>query len=62
VIVKPAELTPFAPELFARLCKEAGVPDGVLTLMPGSVAAGEALVRHPKIHTCAPRACRAEHV
>jgi aldehyde dehydrogenase (NAD+) len=49
VIVKPAELTPFAPELFARLCKEAGVPDGVLTIMPGSVAAGEALVRHPKV-------------
>ncbi len=49
VIVKPAELTPFAPELFARLCKEAGLPDGVLTIMPGSVAAGEALVRHPKV-------------
>jgi aldehyde dehydrogenase (NAD+) len=49
VIVKPAELTPFAPELFARLCKEAGVPDGVLTIMPGSVAAGEALVRHPRV-------------
>ncbi|MFC4295810.1 aldehyde dehydrogenase family protein [Novosphingobium tardum] len=49
VIVKPAEITPFAPELFARLCKEAGVPDGVLTIMPGSAEAGEALVRHDKV-------------
>lgn len=49
VIVKPAEITPFAPELFARLCKEAGVPDGVLTIMPGTAEAGEALVRHKQV-------------
>ncbi len=49
VIVKPAEITPFAPELFAQCCKEAGVPDGVLTLFPGTGEAGEAMVRHPKI-------------
>jgi len=49
VIVKPAEITPFAPELFARLAKEAGVPDGVLSVFPGDAAAGEALVRHPKV-------------
>lgn len=49
VIVKPAEVTPFAPELFAQLVKEAGVPDGVFTLMPGTAEAGEALVRHKKV-------------
>lgn len=49
VIVKPAELTPFAPELFARLCQQAGVPDGVLSIMPGSAEAGDALVRHEKV-------------
>lgn len=49
VIVKPAEITPFAPDLFARLAKEAGVPDGVLSILPGTGAAGEALVRHPKV-------------
>lgn len=49
VIVKPAEITPFAPELFMRLAREAGVPDGVLSIMPGTAAAGEALVRHPKV-------------
>ncbi len=46
VICKPAEITPFAPDLFARLCKEAGVPDGVLSIFPGTAEAGEAIVRH----------------
>ena len=49
VICKPAEITPFAPELFARLCKEAGVPDGVLSIFPGTAEAGEAIVRHKAI-------------
>jgi len=49
VICKPAEITPFAPELFAQLCREAGVPDGVLSILPGTVEAGEAIVRHKKI-------------
>lgn len=48
-IVKPAEITPFAPELFARLCAEAGVPDGVLSILPGTGAAGEAIVRHKQV-------------
>lgn len=49
VICKPAEITPFAPELFALLCKEAGVPDGVLSILPGSAECGEAIVRHKKV-------------
>jgi aldehyde dehydrogenase (NAD+) len=49
VIVKPAEITPFAPDLFARLAREAGIPDGVLSVLPGTPAAGEALVRHRKV-------------
>lgn len=49
VICKPAEITPFAPELFARLCKQAGLPDGVLSLFPGTGEAGEAIVRHKKV-------------
>ncbi len=49
VICKPAEITPFAPELFAELCKQAGVPDGVLSIFPGTAEAGEAIVRHKKI-------------
>lgn len=49
VIVKPAEITPFAPEIFARLVKEAGFPDGVFTLVPGTAEAGDALVRHKQV-------------
>lgn len=49
VICKPAEITPFAPELFAQLCREAGVPDGVLSILPGTAEAGEAIVRHKKV-------------
>jgi aldehyde dehydrogenase (NAD+) len=49
VICKPAEITPFAPELFAQLCTEAGVPDGVLSILPGTADAGEAIVRHKKV-------------
>ena len=49
VVVKPAEITPFAPDLYARLAREAGVPDGVLSIVPGGIEAGEALVRHDKV-------------
>jgi aldehyde dehydrogenase (NAD+) len=49
VVVKPAEMTPFAPDLYARLTREAGIPDGVFSLLPGGPGAGDALVRHPKV-------------
>lgn len=49
VIVKPAEITPFAADLFATLMREAGIPDGVFSMMPGTAEAGEALVRHEKV-------------
>ena len=49
VICKPAELNAHVPELFARLIKEAGLPDGVLSLFHGTGDAGEAIVRHKKI-------------
>lgn len=49
VICKPAELNAYVPELFARLCKEAGIPDGVLSIFHGSGEAGEAMIRHKKI-------------
>jgi len=49
VICKPAEITPFAPEMFAQLCKQAGVPDGVLSILPGTAECGDAIVRHKKV-------------
>lgn len=49
VVLKPPELAPFSSNLFARLCLDAGLPPGVLNVVPGGPAAGEALVRHPGI-------------
>jgi aldehyde dehydrogenase (NAD+) len=49
VVVKPSELTPFSGELFARLCDQAGFPPGVVNILPGTAAAGEALVAHPLV-------------
>ena len=49
VVVKPAEITPFAPDLFARLAAEAGIPDGVLSLFPGNAEAGQALCEDKRV-------------
>lgn len=49
VVVKPSELTPFGPQLFAELAEQAGVPDGVLSMLPGTADAGVALVEHPGV-------------
>jgi aldehyde dehydrogenase (NAD+) len=46
VVIKPAEITPFTAQLFAELALEAGIPEGVVNVVPGGVEAGEALVRH----------------
>jgi aldehyde dehydrogenase (NAD+) len=46
VVIKPSELTPYTGELFMSLAREAGFPPGVINMIPGSVEAGEALVRH----------------
>jgi acyl-CoA reductase-like NAD-dependent aldehyde dehydrogenase len=49
VVVKPSELTPFTGELFMDLVAEAGFPPGVVNMLPGGPAAGEALVTHPQV-------------
>jgi aldehyde dehydrogenase (NAD+) len=49
VVVKSSEMTPFIPDAFARLCREAGIPDGVVSIMSGGVEAGRRLVRHPLV-------------
>jgi aldehyde dehydrogenase (NAD+) len=49
VVLKPASLTPLTAVAFARLAKEAGVPDGILNVVPGNGAeVGEALVEDPR--------------
>jgi aldehyde dehydrogenase (NAD+) len=49
VIVKPAEFTPFTAMHFAELALEAGLPEGVLQVLPGAAECGEALVRHADV-------------
>ncbi len=53
VILKPSELSPFAPLRFGDICIEAGLPPGLVNVLPSGPEGGEALVRHPgigKIH------------
>jgi aminomuconate-semialdehyde/2-hydroxymuconate-6-semialdehyde dehydrogenase len=50
VIAKPSEVTPVTAFLLARICKEAGLPDGVLNIVHGDGHdCGEAIVKHPDI-------------
>src|SRR5690606_21843126 len=47
VIVKPAEQSPLSALRVAELASEAGIPDGVLNVLPGfGETAGQALGRH----------------
>jgi len=49
VVLKPPELAPFSSLRFAALASQAGLPAGVLNVIPGGAAAGEALCRHPGV-------------
>lgn len=50
VVIKPAEITPRMAIELARICQQAGVPDGIVSVLPGKGSVvGDALVRHPLI-------------
>jgi aminomuconate-semialdehyde/2-hydroxymuconate-6-semialdehyde dehydrogenase len=50
VIAKPSEVTPVSAYLLSRICKEAGLPEGVLNIVHGKgERTGEAIVKHPGI-------------
>ncbi|MBL7741300.1 MAG: aldehyde dehydrogenase [Chitinophagaceae bacterium] len=50
VIAKPSEVTPVTAYLLSLICKEAGLPDGVLNIVHGTgTVTGEAIVKHPDI-------------
>ena len=50
VVLKPASLTPLTALLLGRLAQEAGLPDGVLQVVPGAGSeAGNALATHPLV-------------
>lgn len=48
LVLKPASLTPLSVLLLAAILQEAGVPKGVVSVLPGPGAAlGDALISHP---------------
>ena len=49
VIIKPAEDTPLTAIRVAKIAQEAGIPDGVLNVLPGYGDVGEALGRHQDV-------------
>ena len=50
IVHKPAEWSPVTADLLARICSEAGLPDGVLNTVHGfGEDAGRALTEHPAI-------------
>jgi acyl-CoA reductase-like NAD-dependent aldehyde dehydrogenase len=48
-IVKPSEMTPLSPRLIAELAVEAGLPDGLVSVIVGDGKAGHALASHPSV-------------
>ncbi|MET0394606.1 MAG: aldehyde dehydrogenase [Chitinophagaceae bacterium] len=50
VVAKPSEVTPVTAFLLSLLCREAGLPGGVLNIIHGTgPGAGEAIVTHPAV-------------
>ncbi|HEY9275741.1 MAG TPA: aldehyde dehydrogenase family protein [Candidatus Nanopelagicaceae bacterium] len=49
VVLKPAETTPLTALLFAQVCQQAELPDGVVNIITGDGTTGAALVNHKGI-------------
>ncbi|QRY62206.1 aldehyde dehydrogenase [Gordonia sp. PDNC005] len=50
VVLKPAEWTPLVSLALARLVEEAGIPAGLVSVLPGrGSVVGDAIVRHPGV-------------
>ena len=49
VVLKPAEYTSLTALLFADICRQAGLPRGVVNIVTGDGAVGEMIVGHPGI-------------
>jgi aldehyde dehydrogenase (NAD+) len=53
VVLKPAETTPLSALFFADICRQAGLPKGVVNILTGDGSTGAALVAHPDINKVA---------
>ncbi|KES06715.1 betaine-aldehyde dehydrogenase [Streptomyces toyocaensis] len=49
VVLKPAETTPLSALFFADICRQAGLPKGVVNILTGDGRAGAALIAHPDV-------------
>ncbi|MFC9996480.1 aldehyde dehydrogenase [Nocardia sp. NPDC127526] len=49
IVLKPAPLTPLAANLLADIFTEAGLPEGVLSVLPADAEVSEYLVSHPAV-------------
>jgi len=49
VVIKPAPETPLDALLFAELIEQAGLPAGLVSILPGRAETGRALVNHPGV-------------
>ena len=49
VVLKPAETTPLSALWFAEICQQADLPAGVVNIITGAGATGQALVEHPGV-------------
>ncbi|OKI09834.1 betaine-aldehyde dehydrogenase [Streptomyces sp. CB02923] len=53
VVLKPAETTPLSALFFADICRQAGLPKGVVNILTGDGSTGAELVAHPDINKVA---------
>jgi phenylacetaldehyde dehydrogenase len=53
IVLKPAEDTPLTALRLAEICREAGVPDGVVNVVTGAGEAGAALANHQDVNKIA---------
>ncbi|EHR49138.1 NAD-dependent aldehyde dehydrogenase [Saccharomonospora marina XMU15] len=49
VVLKPAPTTPLTALVFAEICAQADLPDGVVNIVPGGDGVGAAVVAHPDV-------------
>src|SRR5256886_2231868 len=53
VVLKPAETTPLSALLFADICMQAELPDGVVNILTGAGKTGSLVVTHPEVRKVA---------